>query len=162
MIIEFTCNGEMRKVDVPADMRAIDLFRDVLGLTGAKEGCGRGECGACTILLDGKPVNSCLLYAPKLNGRRVQTIEGITEKDGKLSSIQEAFIEGGAVQCGFCTPGMILSSKALLEKNSKPGEKEIEEALSGNICRCTGYTKIIKAVKSASVKIAKEKGNERR
>ena len=162
MIIEFTCNGEMRKVDVPADMRAIDLFRDVLGLTGVKEGCGRGECGACTILLDGKPVNSCLLYAPKLNGRRVQTIEGITEKDGKLSSIQEAFIEGGAVQCGFCTPGMILSSKALLEKNSKPGEKEIEEALSGNICRCTGYTKIIKAVKSASVKIAKEKGNERR
>lgn len=162
MIIEFTCNGEMRKVDVPADMRAIDLLRDVLGLTGVKEGCGRGECGACTILLDGKPVNSCLLYAPKLNGRRVQTIEGITEKDGKLSSIQEAFIEGGAVQCGFCTPGMILSSKALLEKNSKPGEKEIEEALSGNICRCTGYTKIIKAVKSASVKIAKEKGNERR
>ena len=162
MIIEFTCNGEMRKVDVPADMRAIDLFRDVLGLTGVKVGCGRGECGACTILLDGKPVNSCLLYAPKLNGRRVQTIEGITEKDGKLSPIQEAFIEEGAVQCGFCTPGMILSSKALLEKNSKPGEKEIEEALSGNICRCTGYTKIIKAVKSASVKIAKEKGNERR
>lgn len=162
MIIEFTCNGEMRKVDVPADMRAIDLLRDVLGLTGVKEGCGRGECGACTILLDGKPVNSCLLYAPKLNGRRVQTIEGITEKDGKLSPIQEAFIEEGAVQCGFCTPGMILSSKALLEKNSKPGEKEIEEALSGNICRCTGYTKIIKAVKSASVKIAKEKGNERR
>ena len=162
MIIEFTFNGEMRKVDVPADMRAIDLLRDVLGLTGVKEGCGRGECGACTILLDGKPVNSCLLYAPKLNGRRVQTIEGITEKDGKLSPIQEAFIEEGAVQCGFCTPGMILSSKALLEKNSKPGEKEIEEALSGNICRCTGYTKIIKAVKSASVKIAKEKGNERR
>ena len=160
MIIEFTCNGEMKRVDVPADMRAIDLIRDILGLTGTKEGCGRGECGACTILLDGKPVPSCLLYAPKLNGRKVQTIEGVAEKDGKLNPIQEAFIEEGAVQCGFCTPGMILSSKALLEKNPQPSEKEIEEALSGNICRCTGYTKIIKAVKSASVKIAKEKGNE--
>lgn len=162
MIIEFTCNGEMKKVDVPANMRAIDLLRDALGLTGTKEGCGKGECGACTILLDGKPIPSCILYASKLNGRKVQTIEGITEKDGKLSPIQEAFIEEGAVQCGFCTPGMILSSKALLEENSQPTEEEIEEALSGNICRCTGYTKIIKAVKSASVKIAKEKGNERR
>lgn len=153
MIIEFTCNGEMKRVDVPADMRAIDLIRDVLGLTGTKEGCGRGECGACTILLDGKPVPSCLLYAPKLNGRKVQTIEGITEKHGKLSPIQEAFIEEGAVQCGFCTPGMILSSKALLEKNPHPSDKEIEEAISGNICRCTGYTKIIKAIKSASNKM---------
>lgn len=153
MIIEFTCNGEMKGVDVPADMRAIDLIRDVLGLTGTKEGCGRGECGACTILLDGKPVPSCLLYAPKLNGRKVQTIEGITEKDGKLSPIQEAFIEEGAVQCGFCTPGMILSSKALLEKNPYPSDAEIEEAISGNICRCTGYTKIIKAIKSVSDKM---------
>ena len=160
MIIEFTCNGERKRVDVSPDMRAIDLLRDVLGLTGTKEGCGRGECGACTILLDGKPVPSCLLYTSKLNGRKVQTIEGVAEKDGKLNPIQEAFIEEGAVQCGFCTPGMILSSKALLEKNPQPSEKEIEEALSGNICRCTGYTKIIKAVKSASVKIAKEKGNE--
>jgi carbon-monoxide dehydrogenase small subunit len=160
MVIEFTCNGEMKKVDVPADMRALDLLRDVLGLTGTKEGCGKGECGACTILLDGKPVNSCLLYAPKLNGRKVQTIEGVAKKDGKLNPIQEAFIEEGAVQCGFCTPGMILSSKALLEHNPQPGEKEIEEALSGNICRCTGYTRIIKAVKHASVKVAKEKGNE--
>jgi len=153
MIIEFTCNGEMKRADVPADMRAIDLIRDVLGLTGTKEGCGRGECGACTILLDGKPVSSCLLYAPKLNGRKVQTIEGITEKDGKLSPIQEAFIEEGAVQCGFCTPGMILSSKALLEKNPYPSDEEIEEAISGNICRCTGYTKIIKAIKSVSDKM---------
>jgi len=153
MIIEFTCNGEMKRADVPADMRAIDLIRDVLGLTGTKEGCGRGECGACTILLDGKPVPSCLLYAPKLNGRKVQTIEGITEKDGKLSPIQEAFIEEGAVQCGFCTPGMILSSKALLEKNPYPSDEEIEEAISGNICRCTGYTKIIKAIKSVSDKM---------
>jgi carbon-monoxide dehydrogenase small subunit len=162
MIIEFTCNGEIKKVDVPADMRAIDLLRDVLGLTGTKEGCGRGECGACTILLDGKPVNSCLLYAPKLNGKKVQTIEGVAEKDGKLSPLQEAFLEEGAVQCGFCTPGVIMSSKALLEENSQPTEEEIEEALSGNICRCTGYAKIIKAVKSVSVKIIKEKGNERR
>ena len=162
MIIEFSCNGEIRKVDVPADMRAIDLLRDVLRLTGVKEGCGRGECGACTILLEGKPVNSCLLYAPKLNGKNVQTIEGVAKREGKLNPIQETFIEEGAVQCGFCTPGMILSSKALLEQNPQPNEEEIEEALSGNICRCTGYTKIIKAVKSASAKIAKEERNERR
>jgi len=162
MIIEFTCNGEIRKVDVPADMRVIDLLRDVLELTGTKEGCGKGECGACTILLDGKPVNSCLLYAPKLNGKKVQTIEGITKRDEELNPIQEAFIEEGAVQCGFCTPGMILSAKALLEQNPHPNEEEIEEALSGNICRCTGYSKVIKAVKNASVKIARGKGNERR
>lgn len=153
MIIEFTCNGEIKRVDVPADMRAIDLLRDVLGLTGTKEGCGRGECGACTILLDGKPVNSCLLYAPKLSGKKVQTIEGVAKKDGKLSPLQEAFLEEGAVQCGFCTPGMILSSKTLLEKNPHPSDEEIEEAISGNICRCTGYTKIIKAIKSASDKM---------
>lgn len=159
MIIEFTCNDEMKRVDVPADMRAIDLIRDVLGLTGTKEGCGRGECGACTILLDGKPVPSCLLYALKLNGRKVQTIEGITEKDGKLSPIQEAFIEEWAVQCGFCTPGVIMSSKALLEENSHPTEEEIEEAISGNICRCTGYTKIVKAIKSASNKMNGEVKN---
>ena len=159
MIVEFTCNGEMKKVDVPADMRAIDLIRDVLGLTGTKEGCGKGECGACTILLDGKPMNSCLLYAPKLHGREIVTIEGVTKEGGKLHPIQEAFLEEGAVQCGFCTPGMIMSSKALLEKNSHPTEEEIEEAISGNICRCTGYIKIIKAIKSASNKMDGEVKN---
>jgi carbon-monoxide dehydrogenase small subunit len=159
MIVEFTCNGEMKKVDVPADMRAIDLIRDVLGLTGTKEGCGKGECGACTILLDGKPVNSCLLCAPKLHGREIVTIEGVTKEGGKLHPIQEAFLEEGAVQCGFCTPGMIMSSKALLEKNSHPTEEEIEEAISGNICRCTGYIKIIKAIKSASNKMDGEVKN---
>ncbi|MFH1938561.1 MAG: (2Fe-2S)-binding protein [bacterium] len=159
MIVEFTCNGEMKKVDVLADMRAIDLIRDVLGLTGAKEGCGKGECGACTILLDGKPVNSCILYAPKLHGREVVTIEGVTKEDGKLHPIQEAFLEEGAIQCGFCTPGMIMSSKALLEQNPYPTEEEIEEAISGNICRCTGYTKIVKAIKSASNKMDGEVKN---
>jgi carbon-monoxide dehydrogenase small subunit len=150
MRIDFVCNGEKVSVEAPQDMRVLDLLRNVLGLTGTKEGCGRGECGACTILLDGDPVNACLLYAPKLQGRAVETIEGVTGKDGKLNPIQEAFLEEGAVQCGYCTPGMVLSTKALLMKNPKPELPEIEEALSGNFCRCTGYVKIIKAVQRAS------------
>ncbi|MEW5815049.1 MAG: (2Fe-2S)-binding protein [Spirochaetota bacterium] len=149
MIIEFTLNAEFVRVDVPGSMRVIDLIRDVLGLKGTKEGCGRGECGACTILLDGNPVNACLLYAAKLNGRDVLTIEGLKGENGKLHPIQEAFLEEGAVQCGFCTPGMVLSTKALLDKNRRPGLKEIEVNLSGNICRCTGYGRIVKAVERA-------------
>ena len=150
MRIEFVCNGKPVAVDAPEDMRALDLIRDLLGLTGTKEGCGRGECGACTILLDGEPVNACLLYVPKLEGREVLTIEGVTGVDGSLHPIQEAFLEEGAVQCGYCTPGMVLSSKALLDRNPHPDVAEIEEALSGNFCRCTGYGKIVKAVQRAS------------
>jgi aerobic carbon-monoxide dehydrogenase small subunit len=150
MRIEFVCNGKPVTVDAPEDMRALDLIRDLLGLTGTKEGCGRGECGACTILLDDEPVNACLLYAPKLQGRNVLTIEGVTGPDGKLHPIQDAFLEEGAVQCGYCTPGMVLSSKALLDRNPHPEVAEIEEALSGNFCRCTGYGKIVKAVQRAS------------
>jgi aerobic carbon-monoxide dehydrogenase small subunit len=150
MLIQFTCNGEQRAVEAPEDMRAIDLLRDLLGLTGTKEGCGKGECGACTILLDGEPVNSCLLFAPKLRGRRVETIEGLEGEGGKLHPVQEAFLEEGAVQCGFCTPGMVLSATALLRRNPEPKVAEIELALSGNFCRCTGYAKIVKAVQSAS------------
>jgi carbon-monoxide dehydrogenase small subunit len=150
MRIEFVCNGDDVAVEAPQDMRVLDLLRNVLGLTGTKEGCGRGECGACTILVDGDPVNACLMYAPKLQGRTVETIEGVAGKDGKLHPIQEAFLEEGAVQCGYCTPGMVLSTKALLTKNPRPGIPEIEEALSGNFCRCTGYVKIIKAVQRAS------------
>ena len=150
MVINFVCNGERKQIDVEPDMRALDVLRDVLGLTGTKEGCGRGECGACTIILDGKAVNSCLLYAPKLEGTEIRTIEGIKGNDGGLDPIQNAFLDEGAVQCGFCTPGMIMSTKALLDKNHKPSEEEIEEALSGNICRCTGYNKIVKAVKKAA------------
>ena len=150
MRIEFTCNGRNTAVEAPADMRALDLLRDLLGLTGTKEGCGRGECGACTILLDDEPVNACLLYAAKLHGRRVLTIEGVAGPDGRLDPVQEAFLEEGAVQCGYCTPGMILSAKALLAKNPRPDVTAIEEGLSGNFCRCTGYAKIVKAVQRAA------------
>jgi carbon-monoxide dehydrogenase small subunit len=150
MRIDFTCNGEMVSVEARPEMRALDLIRDSLGLTGTKEGCGKGECGACTILLDDEPVNACLLYAAKLQGRRIETIEGCAGPDGKLHPIQEAFLEEGAVQCGYCTPGMILSAKSLLKKDAHPDVAAIEEALSGNFCRCTGYGKIIKAVQRAS------------
>ena len=150
MRIEFTCNGKKTSVEAAPDMRALDLLRDLLGLTGTKEGCGRGECGACTILLDDEPVNACILYAAKLQGRRVLTIEGVAGADGKLDPVQEAFLEEGAVQCGYCTPGMVLSAKALLAKNPRPDVAAIEEGLSGNFCRCTGYTKIVKAVQRAS------------
>jgi aerobic carbon-monoxide dehydrogenase small subunit len=150
MRIEFLCNGKKTAVEARPDMRALDLLRDLLGLTGTKEGCGRGECGACTILLDGEPVNACLLYAAKLQGRTVLTIEGVAGPDGGLDPVQEAFLEEGAVQCGFCTPGMVLSAKALLAKRPKPDVPAIEEALSGNFCRCTGYGKIVKAVQSAA------------
>jgi carbon-monoxide dehydrogenase small subunit len=153
MRIQFICNGEEVAVEAAPEMRALDLLRDQLGLTGAKEGCGRGECGACTILLDGQPVNSCILYAAKLSGRRVETIEGLAAKDGSLHPIQEAFLEDGAVQCGYCTPGMVLSAKALLSKNPSPTTVEIEEALSGNFCRCTGYGKIVKAVQRAAAAV---------
>ena len=149
MRLEFTCNGRAERLEVDGALRALDLLRDVLGLTGTKEGCGRGECGACTILVDGRPVNACLLYAAKLQGRTVLTIEGLAQGDS-LHPLQEAFLEEGAVQCGYCTPGMILSAKALLDRVPRPGVPEIEEALSGNLCRCTGYAKIVKAVQRAA------------
>jgi aerobic carbon-monoxide dehydrogenase small subunit len=148
--IEFTCNGRKTVVEAAPEMRALDLLRDLLGLTGTKEGCGRGECGACTILLDDEPVNACLLYAAKLQGRRVLTIEGVARPDGTLDPVQEAFLEEGAVQCGYCTPGMVLSTKALLASNPHPEVTAIEEGLSGNFCRCTGYAKIVKAVQRAA------------
>jgi aerobic carbon-monoxide dehydrogenase small subunit len=150
MRIEFVCNGQPTVVEAPPDMRVLDLLLNELGLTGTKEGCGRGECGACTILLDSEPVNACLLHAAKLRGRSVETIEGVAGKNGALHPIQEAFLQEGAVQCGYCTPGMVLSTKALLSRNPRPEIAEIEEALSGNFCRCTGYAKIVKAVQRAS------------
>jgi aerobic carbon-monoxide dehydrogenase small subunit len=158
MRIEFVCNGKKTAVEARPDMRALDLLRDSLGLTGTKEGCGRGECGACTILVDGEPMNACLLYAAKLQGRSVLTIEGVAAADGTLDPVQEAFLAEGAVQCGYCTPGMILSAKALLAKNPKPDVPAIEEALSGNFCRCTGYGKIVKAVQAASGAVLRTEG----
>ena len=150
MLLEFTCNGKPVRVEAEGSLRALDLLRDRLGLTGTKEGCGRGECGACTILVEGRPVNACLLYAAKLAGRSVLTVEGLAGPDGALHPLQEAFLEEGAVQCGYCTPGMLLSAKALLDRSPHPATAEIEQALSGNLCRCTGYAKIVKAVQRAA------------
>jgi len=146
-------NGENVSIEVEPGKSLLDVLRNDLKLTGAKRGCGEGECGACTILLDGKPVNSCLVPAMKVYGKSIITIEGLSKGD-ELHPIQEAFVEAGAVQCGYCTPGMILSAKALLDKTYDPTEEEIREALSGNLCRCTGYVQFYDAVKLAGEKMA--------
>ena len=150
--LSFTLNAETATVEIEADDRLIDVLRARLLLTGTKQGCGDGECGACTVLLNGIPVNSCLLPAMKVQGQTVTTIEGLARGDA-LHPLQESFLEAGAVQCGFCTPGMILSAKALLDRKKNPTEEEIKLALSGNICRCTGYVQIIAAVKIAAAKL---------
>ena len=149
MEISFVLNGEPVAVSVDPAERLLDTLRYCLGNTGTKEGCGEGECGACTVLLDGEPVNSCIVFAAQCRGREVMTIEGIA-REGELDRVQKAFIEAGAVQCGFCTPGMIVSAYALLASNPHPTRAEIEEAISGNLCRCTGYVKIVDAVSRAS------------
>ena len=155
MQIEFYVNEKRTVLDVPADKRLLDLLRDDLGLTGVKEGCGEGECGACTILLDGEAVHSCMVLAGELGGHHVTTIEGL-EEDGRLGVLQSAFVDSGAVQCGYCTPGMIMSATGLLNKNPDPSEEEIRVALSGNICRCSGYVQIVEAVKSAARTLRQE------
>ena len=127
-----------------------DVLRDELGLTGTKKGCGKGECGACTVIVDGEAVLSCLTLAIRTQGKRIVTIEGLAQQ-GKLDALQDAFVQYGAIQCGYCTPGMIMTASALLSKNPAPSETEIKNALSGNLCRCTGYVKIIEAVKNASI-----------
>lgn len=152
MKIELTVNGENREVYVKPHTRLLDILREDLGLTGTKEGCGKGECGACTVIMDDKVVTSCLVLAIQADGSEILTVEGLTKED-KLHPIQESFIEKGAVQCGFCIPGMIMSSKKLLDDNKNPTDDDIKRALSGNICRCTGYVKIIDAVKSAAHKM---------
>lgn len=146
--IDLTINGVDYKLEVDENLRLLDLIREELGLLGAKEGCGEGECGGCTVIMDGRTVHSCLVMAFQAHGSNILTIEGL-EKDGKIHPIQEAFIDLGAVQCGFCTPGMILSAKALLDKKPTPTRDEIREGISGNLCRCTGYNKIIDAVERA-------------
>jgi carbon-monoxide dehydrogenase small subunit len=148
--ITFRLNGDEITTDVKSNRRALDFIREDLGLAGTKEGCGEGECGACTIIVDGKAVNSCLMFAVEFDGKDVLTIEGIGKK--VLDEIQKAFVDKNGIQCGFCTPGMIMSIKALLDKNSEPDEEEIKTALEGNLCRCTGYYKIIEAVKYLSGK----------
>ena len=146
IMVELTINGKKRKVETTISTRLLDLIRDDLHLTGTKEGCGKGECGACTVIMNGELVASCLILAPQADGAVITTIEGIGS-GGHLDPIQEVFIEAGAVQCGFCTPGMILAAKKLLEENPHPTEEEIKRGISGNLCRCTGYQKIIDAIK---------------
>jgi len=146
-------NGQDFRIDVEPRRTLLDVLRRDLGLTGAKEGCDEGACGACTVLLDGKPIYSCLLLAIECEGREIETIEGLS-KEGKLHPIQEAFIEQDALQCGFCTPGQILSVKALLEQNPDPTEEEVKRAVSGNLCRCGAYPNIIRAALAAAKKLS--------
>jgi len=146
-------NGEEYEVFVDPTKPLLNVLRDELGLTGPKEGCGKGECGACTVLLDGKPVPSCLVLVGQAEGHTIQTIEGLDPDDPLI----RAFADEGAVQCGFCTPGFIMAAKALLERNPDPSTEEIKEALSGNLCRCTGYAKIIRAVKRAAAALQVER-----
>jgi carbon-monoxide dehydrogenase small subunit len=148
--INFTLNGESVAVEIDPHLTLLQVLRDKLELTGTKEGCGMGECGACTVLLNGKTVNSCIFPALEVEGKSVTTIEGLIDTQGNLHSIQKAFIEHGAIQCGFCTPGMVLSAKALLDENKKPTEEEIRHGIAGNLCRCTGYLQIIQAIKAVS------------
>ena len=149
---EITLNGKSITLDVPPHRLLLDLLRDEIGLTGTKEGCGTGDCGACTVFLDGKPVNSCLILSGELDGAEIVTIEGL--KIGpELHPIQRAFIQDGGAQCGYCTPGMLMMSKALLDENPNPTEEEIRFALSGNLCRCTGYVKIVQAVQDAAAEL---------
>ena len=154
MKITFTLNDETLEMDVKEDIRLLDFLRDELGITGTKEGCGEGECGACTVIIDGKAVNSCLVLLPEIDGSEITTIEGLS-KNGELDPIQKAFIDEGAVQCGFCTPGMIMSTKALLDRKVNPSDEEIMEAIEGNLCRCTGYYKILQAIRTAAENLRK-------
>lgn len=143
--VSFILNGETANIYVKPEETALAALRERAGLTGTKEGCGIGECGACTIIVDGKAVNSCLLLAPQLDGRTVETVEGLGKRD-HLHPLQESFLVEGAVQCGFCTPGMLMSCKALLDANPHPERDDIIQAISGNLCRCTGYEQIVRAV----------------
>lgn len=148
-LIELQVNGETYTVPVSPRDLLVDVLRKKLGLTGTKKGCGQGDCGACTVLVDGGPVLSCLTLAIACRGKKITTIEGLAE-NGRLHPIQQSFVEHGAIQCGFCTPGMILSAKALLDRNPAPAEEEIKRGLAGNLCRCTGYKKIVEAVSAAA------------
>jgi aerobic carbon-monoxide dehydrogenase small subunit len=150
--VHFTLNGVRAQAEVEPWWTLLKLVRDEFGLTGTKEGCGYGECGACTVLMDGLAINSCLVLALQVEGKEIVTIEGLVGRDGELHALQKAFIEKGAIQCGFCTPGVILSAKALLDENGNPTEEEVKKAVVGNLCRCTGYVKIIEAIKSAAKK----------
>jgi carbon-monoxide dehydrogenase small subunit len=147
--ITLTINGEYEMVSVPSQMTLLQMLRDELVLTGTKNGCAAGECGACTVLVNGEAVNSCLMLAVECSGAEITTVEGL-KHDGQLDPVQQALIDAGGVQCGFCTPGVLISARALLDRNSQPTEQEIREALVGNLCRCTGYVRIVEGVKEAA------------
>jgi carbon-monoxide dehydrogenase small subunit len=149
--ITVTVNGKQEYLSVPSHMTLLRMLRERLGLTGTKSGCEAGECGACTVLLDGEPVNACMMLAVEAENRQVTTVEGLAGEGG-LSRLQQAFVDHNAVQCGFCTPGMLMAAHALLKRNPHPSEEEIREALAGNLCRCTGYVGIIKAIQAATAK----------
>jgi aerobic carbon-monoxide dehydrogenase small subunit len=153
-VLSFIVNGDPVETGIRDSETLLEVLRDKLGLTGTKRGCDQGACGACTVLLDGRPVLSCLTLAASVEGREVTTVEGLAGPGGTLHPVQTAFHETGAVQCGFCTPGMLLASKALLDMNPHPSEHDIRQALSGNICRCTGYVKIVEAVGRAAAMLA--------
>ena len=154
-ILELKVNGELRTVLAEPHRTLLEILRQELGLTGAKEGCDVGDCGACTVLIDGEPLLSCLTLAVEVQGREITTIEGLAQ-NGQLHPLQRAFVNHGAVQCGFCSPGVILSAKALLDANPRPTEDEVREAIGGNLCRCTGYVKIVEAVLAASARQTQE------
>ena len=151
MKISFTLNGRPMSLEAPAHISLLHLLRDYVGLTGTKEGCGVGECGACSVLLDGQLVNSCLVLAPQAGGREVVTIEGVRGPDGGANDLQQNFIDHGAVQCGYCIPGMVLAGEALLSKTLTPSRADIREAIAGNMCRCTGYQHIVDAIEATAV-----------
>lgn len=147
--ITFNVNGELEQVDVPSNMTLLNMLRENLALTGTKNGCAEGECGACTVLMNGEPVNSCMVLAAECDGAEIITVEGLVH-DGQLDPVQQAIIDAGGVQCGFCTPGILVSARALLDRNPQPSEEDIRTALVGNLCRCTGYVRIIKGVQEAA------------
>ena len=155
--IRFVVNGEIRELSVNCNETLLEVLRERLGLTAAKQACGEGRCGACTVLLGGRAVNACLVLAVEAEGCEVLTLEGLMQK-GKLHPLQQSFVTEGAIQCGYCTPGMILAAKALLDRVPNPGEEEIRRALAGNLCRCTGYEQIVRAIKSAAHELASLQG----
>ena len=156
-LLKLVVNGEPYEVAAEPSSTLVEVLREELGLTGTKVGCGEGDCGACTVLLEGRAVNSCLMLAVQAEGRAITTIEGLSQ-EGRLHPIQQAFVDHGAIQCGFCSPGMILSAKALLDENPSPTEEEVRAGIAGNLCRCTGYQKIVEAILDASVRLKREEG----
>jgi carbon-monoxide dehydrogenase small subunit len=147
--ITLTVNRELQQVDVPSNLTLLGLLREKLALTGTKNGCSAGECGACTVLMNGEPVNSCMVLAAECDGAEIVTVEGLAH-DGQLDPVQQGIIEAGGVQCGFCTPGILIIARALLDRKPQPSEEEIREALVGNLCRCTGYTRVIQGIQEAA------------